>query len=81
MQTPPSENFTSENVRDLRLALAGIVAVLASLPQTAEADPEQVRRTLESLIDPKADIIRNDQIARAMHFAQTTLALARDSHR
>lgn len=78
-QQPISMLGLAEDVRDLRMAVAGLTAIIAALPETATIDAERVREILPSLIDPKADVVENDQIARAMHFAQITLKLGRQA--
>jgi len=79
-QKPISSSDLAAEIQDLKLRNLALMAVVASLPGAGGIDPEQPHELLEkALIDPKLDVVGNDQIARAMHFVQATLELARRS--
>lgn len=79
-QKPITISDLAAEIHDLKLRNLALMAVVASLPDAGGVDPEQPHDLLKkALIDPKLDVLGNDQIARAMHFVQTTLELARGS--
>lgn len=67
----------ANQIRDLKIQNSAQAALIAALLQGSDIGEETIHDLLEKIIDPREDIIGNDQIARAMHFAQTTLKLAR----
>lgn len=80
LQKPMSMAELSAEIHDLKLRNLALMAVVASIPGAGSVDPEQPHELLKkALIDPKLDVIGNDQIARAMLFVQATLELARGS--
>lgn len=74
---PISMSDLANQIRDLKIQNTAQTALIAALLKGSEIDEEMVHGLLETIIDPENDIIGNDQMARAMHFAQTTLKLSR----
>ncbi|MCV0414128.1 MAG: hypothetical protein K5831_04510 [Brevundimonas sp.] len=78
-QRPVSLGTVADEIFDLKLAVAALEAIVASIPQVAAIDAEQPRKHLDQIIEQSRDTVQGDQIARAMFFVQKALKAARDS--
>ena len=76
--TPPlSMSDRAAEEADLRLQILALTAVVAALPGAGEVDVDRVRAIIGASVDPKGDESGMEKIARALHFAQETLKVAR----
>lgn len=72
---PISMQDLANEVRDLRLQVNSLTALLVALPESVWIDNEKARRALDKIIDPSLDKIEGDQIARAMAVIQSVTEL------
>jgi hypothetical protein len=75
MPQPISMQDLANEVRDLRLRVNSLTALLVALPESVWIDNEKARSALDKIIDPALDKIEGDQVARAMAVIQSVTEL------